>query len=97
MVAPGRHAQRDLTGSPAACSWGADRIDVFARGRDGMLQHRWYEPDGWQPWESLGVSIAGDPAACSWGPDRIDLFLRDNAGELIHGWWDGGRWSFAAD
>jgi hypothetical protein len=62
-----------------------------------MLQHRWYEPDGWQPWESLGVRIAGDPAACSWGRDRIDLFLRDDAGELFHGWWDGARWSFSPD
>mgnify|MGYP003342891330 CR=1 FL=1 len=27
----------ELVGNPAACSWGADRIDVFARGRDGAL------------------------------------------------------------
>ena len=40
-----RHAHGgELVGSPAACSWGPDRIDVFARGRDGTLQHRWYEP-----------------------------------------------------
>ena len=39
--------------------------------------HRWYEPAGWQPWESVGVTIDGDPVACSWGRDRIDLDDRD--------------------
>ena len=53
-------------------------------------------PDGWQPWESLGVTVGGDPVAASWGPDRIDLFVRDTDGALLHGWWDGATWSFAA-
>jgi hypothetical protein len=83
-------------GSPAACSWGPDRIDVFARGADGGLWHRWYEPAGWQDWERLPVSIASDPAATSWGPNRIDVFGRGQDGQLVHAAWDGSSWSFGA-
>jgi hypothetical protein len=81
-------------GSPAVCSWGADRIDVFARSTDGTLMHQWYEPAGWSAWESLGVRVVGDVSACSWGPGRIDLFARDDAGDLIHAVWDAAGWSF---
>ena len=83
----------ELSGNPAASSWGADRIDLFARGRDAALWHCWYEPAGWQPWESLGGSLASHPAACSWGPNRIDVFARGANGELLHTSWDGERWS----
>ncbi len=87
-----RHAHGgEFVGNPAACSSG-ERIDLFARAGDGTLQHRWYEPNGWQPWESLGVTIDTDPSACSWGSDRIDLFAAA-AGELLHASWDGQRWS----
>ena len=82
-------------GNPAACSWGAERIDLFARGRDGSLWHRWYEPAGWQPWEQLPIQFASDPSACSWGPNRIDLFGRGISGDVLHVTWDGSGWSFA--
>ena len=84
----------DLVGDPAACSWGADRIDLFARGRDGSLQHCWYQPAGWTGWESLGGDLASDPTACSWGPGRIDVFARAGGGDLLHGWWEDGAWSW---
>ena len=42
-----------LTSSPAAVSWDAGRIDVFARGSDGSLAHLWFS-GGWHSWESLG-------------------------------------------
>jgi hypothetical protein len=82
-------------GSPAVCSWGADRIDVFARAADGTLMHQWYTSEGWCEWESMGVQVSGDVAAASWGPNRIDLFGRGPDGDLLHGWWDGTSWSFA--
>ena len=84
-----------MTGNPAACSWGADRIDVFARGQDGQLWHRWYVPAGWQDWEQLPVRMASDPSACAWGPNRIDVFGRGEDGALLHAHWDGSEWSFA--
>jgi hypothetical protein len=41
----------ELVGQPAASSWGADRIDVFAPGRDGALWHRWWNGTEWVPWQ----------------------------------------------
>ena len=57
---------------------------MFARGRDGQLWHRWYEPAGWRDWEQLPVRMASDPSACSWGPNRIGVFGHDDAGALLH-------------
>ena len=31
------------TRTPAASSWGADRLDVYARGVDGRTWHRWWD------------------------------------------------------
>ena len=42
-----------LTGTPAASSWSADRIDVFAPGRDGGTWHRWWDGTRWVEWEIL--------------------------------------------
>jgi hypothetical protein len=33
-----------LTGNPGAVSWGTNRIDVFIRGSDNVMYHRWCEP-----------------------------------------------------
>ena len=43
----------ELTGNPAASSWGADRIDVWAPGIDGHLWHRWWDGTRWVEWEKL--------------------------------------------
>jgi hypothetical protein len=36
-----------LSGDPAACSWGPDRIDVFARNADGVLVHATWDGATW--------------------------------------------------
>ena len=43
----------ELHGTPAASSWGADRIDVWAPGTDGMTWHRWWDGTRWVEWERL--------------------------------------------
>jgi hypothetical protein len=43
----------ELVGSVAASSWSADRIDVFAEGRDGLTWHRWWDGTRWVDWERL--------------------------------------------
>ena len=43
-----------LTSAPAACSWGEGRLDVFARGIEGNLWHKWYGPGGWSAWTQPG-------------------------------------------
>lgn len=89
-----------LTGPPAACSWGPERMDVFARGPGGDLLHKWWDGKDWSPFESLGMPIAveadrrcipftGSVTACTWGPSRLDVFARALDGHLYHAWWDG--------
>jgi len=76
-----------LTSSPAASSWAAGRLDVFACGTDSALWHKWYD-SGWSDWESLGGTLISAPAAVSWGPDRIDCFGMGIDSALLHKWWE---------
>lgn len=79
-----------LTSGVAAASWASGRLDVFARGTDDALYHRWYA-GGWSAWERLGGGLTSDPAAVSWGPNRLDVFARGTDNALWHRWYD-GRW-----
>jgi len=89
-----------LTGPPAACSWGPERIDVFARGSSGDVLHKWWDGKAWSPFVSLGMPVTADAepaplpstgaiAACSWGVDRLDVFTLAVDGNLYHACWDG--------
>ena len=80
-----------LTSGPDVASWGHGRLDVFVRGTDNALHHKWYD-NGWSDWESLGGVLTSDPAAVSWGPGRIDVFVRGTDNALHHKWYSGG-WS----
>jgi hypothetical protein len=77
--------------SVSAVSWAPNRIDVFARGAENRLVHKWWNGQTWSDWESLGGVINSRPHAVSWGPDHIDVFVRgtDNAFWLrryLNGW-----------
>lgn len=66
-----------ITSTPATTSWSQDRIDVFARGENGDLVHKWYTSSyGWSYWESLGGCLIGAPAVTSWAEGRLDVFIR---------------------
>jgi hypothetical protein len=80
-----------ITSGPDAASWAPGRLDVFARGTDNSLVHKWYG-GGWAGFESLGGALTADPGAVSWGPNRIDVFVRGIDGGLYHRWWDGSAW-----
>lgn len=77
-----------ITSDPAAVSWGPQRLDVFARGTDDALWHRWFD-HGWHDWESLGGVLTSAPAASSWAAGRLDLFVRGTDRALWHKWFDG--------
>lgn len=80
-----------LASGPGVASWGAGRLDVFARGGDNSLIHKWYS-NGWWNWESLGGIIISDPAAVSWGTGRIDIFARGGDNALWHRAYAGSGW-----
>ncbi|MEO6797992.1 MAG: CAP domain-containing protein [Candidatus Dormibacter sp.] len=76
----------------AVASWASGRLDVFARGANNALMHRWFDSGVWSAWESLGGQLTSDPAAVSWGPGRIDVFARGTDNSLMHTWYD-GKWN----
>jgi hypothetical protein len=69
-----------LTSKPAAVSMSAGRTDVFARGGQGQLVHRYALDGRWSAWTHLGGSITGAPAVASWAPGRLDVFARGTDG-----------------
>jgi hypothetical protein len=82
-----------LTSAPDAASWAPGRLDVFARGTDNQLWHKWWDGNAWSYWEPLGGVLTSAPTAVSWGPDRIDVFGRGTDAQMWHKWWDGNTWS----
>jgi murein DD-endopeptidase MepM/ murein hydrolase activator NlpD len=80
-----------LTAGPGVSSWGPNRLDVFSRGTDNSLTHKWYN-NGWWNWESLGGVITSDPAAVSWSNGRLDVFARGGDNALWHRAYDSAGW-----
>lgn len=81
-------------GAPDATTWGPGRLDVFARGADNTLRHKWLADGRWNSWESLGGSSQSDPSAAAWGAGRLDTFVRGTDNQLWHKWYENGwsRW-----
>jgi hypothetical protein len=84
------------TSSPAAVSWNTTylRLDVFVRGADGALWHKYFQ-NAWSNWESLGGHLAPNtgPAVSSWSAGRLDVFVQGTDGALWHKWYAGASWS----
>lgn len=90
-VSPWRSLGGTLTSGPAAVSWGLGREDVFVRGADNRLWHKWYDVQRsgskWSGWESLGGALTSDPDAASYNPGELDVFVRGTDGYLWHKWY----------
>jgi hypothetical protein len=76
-----------LTSAPAAVSWGAGRIDVFARGGNGdVVQNAKDGTGAWTGWatpgELRGITLRSAPS-CT---------LREGYGGVFQFYWDGQRW-----
>lgn len=82
-----------LTSHPAAAAWSGNRLDVFARGGDQALYHRWWDGTTWYGWERLGGVLTSAPAVAAWGPNRLDVFARGTDNAMYHLWWDGAQWN----
>lgn len=81
-----------FTSAPAVCSWRSGRLDVFGRGEDFTLWHKWFAGGQWSDWETLGGALTSPPAAVSWGEGRIDVFVRGTDNALWHKWFRDGSW-----
>ncbi len=81
-----------LTSPPSAVAWGPNRLDVFVRGTNNAMYHRWWDGSAWGGFESLAGNITSPPTAVSWGPNRLDVFALGDDNALWHRWWDGSAW-----
>ncbi|HEY9601490.1 MAG TPA: hypothetical protein V6C85_07770 [Allocoleopsis sp.] len=85
--------------APAAVSWGANRIDVFALGIDNYVYHAWGNGSSeWRGWEKLGGPCIHGVAVASRGANSLDLFSisTDTIGtdnHMYHRSWNGSSWS----
>jgi hypothetical protein len=77
----------NFVGQPAAVSWDATRIDVFAVDDQGFIEHNWSDNYNsvWSPtWEEVPNQRSGPlghycsptgMTVSSWGANRLDLFV----------------------
>lgn len=86
-------ASGGLTSPAAAASWGAGRIDLFARGQDNALWHRAWDGSAWTGWQGMGGGFTSAPSAISWGSGRVDVFGRGLDNALYTDTWNGSAWS----
>jgi hypothetical protein len=77
-----------MTSGPAVMSLGTNHLDVFVRGTDNALWHRFFN-GSWRDWESLGGILTSGPAAVAWGENRIDVFAGIADTILGRKLWDG--------
>ncbi len=82
---------------PSAVSWGSLRMDLFIRGGDNGIWHRYTSddinwPGNWENLGSAGGGFTGEPATATWMPGRLDVFAIGYDGNLWHKWWDGTSW-----
>ncbi len=83
-----------LTSAPAVASWQANRLDVFGRGQNQALWHKWWDGSRWSQWEDLGGGpITSGPAAASTSANRLEIFARGQRNQLLFRTWNGDRWS----
>jgi len=62
-------------GTPAAVSWGANRVDVFVIGGDRQCWHLFWDGQSWNGWESLGGQCEYGVAASSGMANQLDVFI----------------------
>jgi M6 family metalloprotease-like protein len=83
--------------APALTSWGPDRLDMFARNGDQLVQKSWSTGGGWAPtgdhYWYLASGLASDPSAVAYGGSNVDIVYLGKANNVIHTWWNGSRWT----
>jgi hypothetical protein len=68
-----------VDGSPAAATWGTNRLDIFvlARNDDLNIWHKFFQGSRWSDWVPHRITTCNtvSPAAASWGPGRVDVIM----------------------
>ncbi|PDW03159.1 hypothetical protein [Candidatus Viridilinea mediisalina] len=88
----------EATSAPAVVSWGAGRLDLFVRGRNGELFQNYREAGQWSGWQVppafRGVVLRSAPTCASWGSQRIScVALIEDDRAVWHFYYDGQAWA----
>ena len=64
------------------------RLEIFVRGTDNALWHRWQTApnNGWSGWSSLGGVITSDPLVTRNADGRLEVFVRGTDNAVWHRW-----------
>jgi hypothetical protein len=76
-------------GRPSTARNSDGRLEVFVRGADGAIWHRWENPSasgGWAGWQSLGGTFSNDPTVAETTDGRLEVFVRTDAGSIAQKW-----------
>lgn len=85
-----------LGSSPAVLAR-ADFRDVYVRGADGRVYHKFWDGKQWHGWFGLGGEIKGAPAAVNPTLGTIDVYVQGMDDRLWQKWWDGTKWNPSDD
>lgn len=81
-----------FNGQPAVAKNHWQKLELFARGRDGALWHRWQNDPNvraaaqWSQWQSLGGQLAFDPSVALNHDERLEVFAVHGDGRVFHIW-----------
>lgn len=92
-----------VAGAPVIVTSHVNRFDVFVRGVNNNLMHKFRDSGDWQPagdaYENMGGHLQSDPAAAAWmaepevdTPGPVDVFAVGTDQHLIHKSFDGTDW-----
>lgn len=84
-----------LTGRPAAVGFGRNRINIYARGTDGIIVAKWWDGGTWSNgWTPLGgTTMQSDPAAVAFQGRKIAVAAIGPSNRMYVKLWDGGSWA----
>ncbi|TPX13005.1 uncharacterized protein E0L32_006650 [Thyridium curvatum] len=95
--------QGNSINAPAACSWGAGNIELFATAADGDMTHRRFDGTSWSsksasdPWDKFGGFLAAGVAALCPADERVDVVSYGSHADSLHdlGWmhYRDGAWA----
>lgn len=71
---------------------GGNFRDVYVRGIDGGVYHKFWDGTAWSPWFHLGGKIKGSPSAVKPSPTTLDIYVRGEDDRLWQKWWTGSEW-----
>lgn len=77
-----------LVGPPAAARNADGRLEIFARGTDNAIWHKWQlsPGGGWSGWASLGGVLTSDPVVGTNSDGRIEVFALGTDNAVWHIW-----------